>query len=89
MDEETKELIALAASCAANCLPSLEHHLPRARAAGVTPARIREAMRIARTIRLEAAHKWDERAAALLGSHTVTIARRPAGGQRSSTLPAN
>ena len=46
MDDHTRKLIALGASAAANCRPCLEHHLGQARAVGVTPDDIAEAIDI-------------------------------------------
>lgn len=74
MDDQIKELIALAASCAANCVPCLEYHLPKAREAGATTDRIDEALRIARMVKTNASGKWDGRAATLLGSEAIAAA---------------
>lgn len=78
MDPQTEELIALAASCAANCVPCLEYHLPKARENGAAVDQIEEALRIARMVKTNASRKWDGRAAALLGSESNAVAECPA-----------
>lgn len=46
MNEQTKELIAVAASVAAHCQPCLEYHYSKARELGIEIAEINEAIDI-------------------------------------------
>lgn len=50
LDAKTKELIAVACSVMADCVPCIEHHYPAAIAAGASPAEIREALAITMTV---------------------------------------
>ncbi len=43
MDEETKELVAIGASVAANCYPCMKHHLAKCDELGVARAEVRAA----------------------------------------------
>ncbi len=38
MDEQTKELVAIGASVAANCYPCMKHHLAKCEDLGIPPA---------------------------------------------------
>ncbi|MGD0167689.1 MAG: carboxymuconolactone decarboxylase family protein [Gaiellaceae bacterium] len=50
LDGKTKELIALACSVMADCVPCIEYHYPKAREQGASDAEIREAMAITMTV---------------------------------------
>jgi AhpD family alkylhydroperoxidase len=50
LDGKTKELIALACSVMADCVPCIEYHHPKAREQGASDAEIREAMAITMTV---------------------------------------
>jgi AhpD family alkylhydroperoxidase len=50
LDAKTKELIALACSVMADCVPCIEYHHPKAKAQGASDAEIREAMAITMTV---------------------------------------
>lgn len=50
LDGKTKELIALACSVMADCVPCIEYHLPKAKEQGATGAEIREALAITMTV---------------------------------------
>ncbi len=52
-----RELVALAAAVASNCIPCVEYHTLAARKAGVTDAHMGEAVRIADTVRRVPARK--------------------------------
>ncbi len=46
-----RELVALGAALASNCVPCIEHHIPAAREAGLDDRRIRAALLLADTVR--------------------------------------
>jgi AhpD family alkylhydroperoxidase len=50
LDGKTKELIALACSVMADCVPCIEYHYPKAAEAGASEAEIREALAITMTV---------------------------------------
>jgi AhpD family alkylhydroperoxidase len=50
LDSKTKELIALACSVMADCVPCIEYHHPKAIEAGASAGEIREAMAITMTV---------------------------------------
>lgn len=47
-----RELVALGAALASNCVPCIEHHVPEARRLGLTDGQLREAVELANQIRL-------------------------------------
>ncbi len=63
-----QELVALGAALAANCVPCIEHHIPAARAAGLTDDQIRAAILLADKVRQVPARKVLATAQGLLGS---------------------
>jgi AhpD family alkylhydroperoxidase len=50
LDGKTKELIALACSVMADCVPCIEYHYPKAVEYGASEVEIREAMAITMTV---------------------------------------
>jgi AhpD family alkylhydroperoxidase len=46
MDEQTRELVAIGASVAANCYPCMKHHLAKCEELGVAAADIRTAAEV-------------------------------------------
>ena len=60
MDNLTKELIAIGASVAANCLPCLKYHVDKARELGVDQQEITAAIAVGKTVRKGAAGKMDQ-----------------------------
>ncbi len=62
-----RELVALGAALAANCIPCIEYHVPEARKAGLRDLEIGEAIELADKIKRVPAGKVLEVAAALLG----------------------
>lgn len=60
MDTETKELVAIASSVAANCQPCLKYHLKIAMDSGATGEEIKDAMEIARLVKSRSAIVMDE-----------------------------
>lgn len=61
-----RELTALGAAIASNCIPRIEFHIPQARNAGLSKAEIREAVELAEKVRRVPANKVLQRAIALL-----------------------
>lgn len=51
MDERTKVLICLGAANAANCIPCFEHYFGKAKAVGLTPEEIQEAVNLASQVK--------------------------------------
>jgi len=51
MDERTKRFVAVGASVGANCTPCREYHIAKARALGLEPGVIEEAVEAARVVR--------------------------------------
>ncbi len=46
-----RELVALGAALAANCVPCVQHHIPQAREAGLTDAELAEVLALADKVR--------------------------------------
>lgn len=63
-----RELAAVGASIASNCIPCIKFHIRKGREAGLTDEEIREAVEIADTVRQVPARKVLEAAAATLRS---------------------
>ena len=51
IDEKTKELIAVGAAIAGNCLPCLTYHYKKCRKLGITVDDIADAIEIAKTVK--------------------------------------
>jgi len=51
MDERTKVLVCLGAANAANCIPCFEHYFGKAKAVGLTPEEIQEAVNLASQVK--------------------------------------
>lgn len=62
-----RELVALGAALASNCLPCLEFHVPAARRAGLSDQQIEEALGVADGVRQVPARKALAAARAALG----------------------
>ena len=73
LDSRLTELVALGAAAAANCSACLEHHLEKAREAGVDAGEIAAALEVGRMVRRGAANTLDK-VAARLGAATPTAA---------------
>lgn len=61
-----RELVALGAALASNCIPCVEHHIPEARKAGLTDPQITEAIQIADKVRQVPARKVLNAASSML-----------------------
>lgn len=70
LSHRDRELVALGAALAANCIPCIEYHVPEARKAGISDAEISEAIALAEKIKRVPASKVLEAANATLGSAT-------------------
>lgn len=67
LDEETKELIAIAASFTSNCHPCLDYHVEKARQLGAVTEEILESIAVGKHVRMGAAGRTDKHAAHLVG----------------------
>ena len=74
-----RELVALGAAIASNCVPCIEHHVPEARKAGLTEAQIRQAVQLADRVKRVPASKVLSVALGLLGEGEPSPARAPGG----------
>jgi AhpD family alkylhydroperoxidase len=59
MDDQTKELIAIGSSVAANCHPCIRFHLKKAQDLGLDPASIAQAIQVGQKVRQGAASEMD------------------------------
>lgn len=66
LSRRDKELTAVGAAIASNCVPCIEYHIPQARKAGLSDAQIREAVELADKVRRVPADKVLQTAFALL-----------------------
>jgi AhpD family alkylhydroperoxidase len=73
MNTQTEELIAIAASVTANCIPCVQYHEAKTRGCGVPDEEIAQAIRIAKRVRKGAGGKMDE----ALASTTAASASAP------------
>lgn len=62
MDNKTKELIAIGASAAANCIPCLEFHIEKAKTLGATTKELIIASKIGFHVKAGAAEKIENHA---------------------------
>jgi len=67
LSHRDRELVALGAALAANCIPCIQYHVPEARKAGLTEVEIGEAVELAEKIKRVPADKVLETATGLLG----------------------
>ena len=84
-----RELVALGAALASNCVPCIEFHVPAARKAGLSDAEIGEALALADKIRQVPAGKVLDAATAQLSTTAPATAASaccppPAAGAKSS-----
>jgi len=66
LNSRERELVALGAALACNCIPCIEYHIKEARQAQLTDAEIAEAIELAENIKRVPAGKVLETAASLL-----------------------
>ena len=67
MDNQTKVLISIGASVAANCQPCLTWHVSKAQEAGVDEQDLAMAIEVAKAVRTGAANSMDKFAGTALG----------------------
>jgi 4-carboxymuconolactone decarboxylase len=72
LNSRERELVALGASLASNCVPCIEHHIKAAREAGLSDAEIEAAIRLADKVRRVPAEKVLEVATQLLSAALPT-----------------
>lgn len=60
LDDQTRSLIAVGASIAANCQPCLKHHVGRALELGIDKGKIAEAIEVGKAVRTGAAGSMDK-----------------------------
>jgi 4-carboxymuconolactone decarboxylase len=65
-----RELVAIGAALASNCVPCIENHIPKARNAGLSDSEIKEAVRLADELRQVPAAKVLKAASTMLGEGT-------------------
>ena len=83
-----RELVALGAALASNCVPCIEYHIPEARKAGLADSQIAEAIRIADKVRQVPARKVLNVALGMLPG-TSPGAETDNGGCGAASSPAN
>ena len=66
LNSHDRELVALGAAIASNCVPCVEYHVPAAREAGLSDEQIEEAVRFAERVRRVPANTVLEAALAML-----------------------
>ncbi|MCL5771100.1 MAG: carboxymuconolactone decarboxylase family protein [Actinobacteria bacterium] len=66
MDEKTKELIAVGAAVAGNCIPCLDWHYKKCIELGITKDEIKEAIELAKIVKNVPVKKINELAQTLL-----------------------
>jgi AhpD family alkylhydroperoxidase len=74
MDDQTKELVAIGASVAANCYPCMKHHLAKCENLGVDGAEIRAAAEVGMMVNRGAASNTRKFVAELLGAEAPALA---------------
>lgn len=74
LSHRDRELVALGAALASNCVPCVEYHVPEARKAGLSDAEIGEALALADKIRQVPANKVLAAATAHLSATTANAA---------------
>ena len=71
---QQRELAAIGASLASNCIPCIKYHVRKGREAGLTDEEIAEAIETANTVRQVPARKVQEAARAALGHESARAA---------------
>lgn len=71
MDEQTKELVAMGASAAANCHPCLDHHLAKCDELGIDREEVAAAVKVGLMVNRGAESAIRKKARELLGETTI------------------
>ncbi len=74
MDEQSKELVAIGASVAANCYPCMKHHLAKCDELGVARAEVRAAAEVGKMVNRGAASNTRKFVDELLGVEEPALA---------------
>jgi 4-carboxymuconolactone decarboxylase len=74
LSDRDRELVAIGAAIASNCVPCIEYHVPAARNAGLDNAEIKEAVSLADKVKRVPARKVLETARSLLGQEDGKVA---------------
>ena len=83
LSKRDRELVAIGAAIASNCIPCIEYHIPEARKAGLSDAQILVAVRLADKVRQVPARTVLQAASALLGQEAEPAS--PRGACESAT----
>lgn len=67
LTQRETELVAIGAAIASNCVPCIEHHVPKAKEVGVSDDEIHAAIRLAERVKQAPAIKVCDAALALIG----------------------
>lgn len=87
LSQRDRELVAIGAAIASNCIPCIEHHVPEARKAGLTDEQIGVAVRVADSVRQVPARKVLDTAMRLLGeTSSAPAARDGCGGEPAQSV---
>ena len=71
MDEQTKELVAMGASAAANCHPCMDYHLGKCDELGIDRAEVAAAVKVGLMVNHGAESKIRQKARELLGAASL------------------
>ena len=71
MDDQTKELVAMGASAAANCHPCMDHHLARCDELGIDRAEVAEAVKVGLMVNRGAENAIRKKAREILGESVL------------------
>lgn len=85
LNPRERELVAIGAALASNCVPCIEFHIQEARKAGLSDAEIAEAIEFADTIKRVPADKVREAAAHRLSTPASEPAAAPSACCKPST----
>jgi 4-carboxymuconolactone decarboxylase len=80
LNNREQELVALGAAIASNCVPCIEYHIPEAGRAGLSDSQIKEAVRIADTVRRVPARMVLQTALARIDGAETGVDEAPALG---------
>ena len=87
LSQRDRELVAIGAAIASNCIPCIEHHVPEARKAGLTDEQIGVAVRVADSVRQVPARKVLDTAMRLLSeTSSAPAARDGCGGEPAQSV---
>jgi|TARA_Y100000310_G_scaffold317955_1_gene371446 4-carboxymuconolactone decarboxylase len=74
LSDRDRELVAIGAAIASNCVPCIEYHVPAARTVGLDDAEIKEAVLLADKVKRVPARKVLETAKSLLSTEESSAA---------------